>query len=312
MKVAVLIPCYNEGLTISKVVSDFNKNLPEADIYVYDNNSNDGTDNIARESGAIVRYEYRQGKGNVMRSMFSEIDADIYVLVDGDDTYPAEFVPQMIDLVASGKADMVIGDRLSNGTYTSENKRAFHNFGNNLVKKTINSIFKSNVKDIMTGLRVFNKTFIKNYPILSKGFEVETEMTLHALDKNFKLKEVEIDYRDRPEGSVSKLNTVTDGIKVIKTIIRIFKDFKPMSFFGITAVLLMIIGFSFGAPVLYEFLMTGFVRHIPLAILAAAIELLATMSLVCGLILDTVVKIDKRNYELRLMDFIGKYNNRLE
>ena len=307
-----MIPCYNEALTIDKVVKDFKRELPEADVYVYDNNSSDGTDEIARNAGAIVRYEYRQGKGNVMRSMFSEINADIYALVDGDDTYPAEFAPKMIDLIISGKADMVIGDRLSNGTYTSENKRAFHNFGNSLVKKTINSIFKSDVKDIMTGLRVFNKTFIKNYPIMSKGFEVETEMTLHSLDKNFRLKEVEIDYRDRPEGSVSKLNTVTDGIKVIKTIIRIFKDYKPLTFFGWVAIALILIGLVFGTPVLYEYFTTGYVRHIPLAILAAAVESLATMSLVCGLILDTVVKIDKRNYELRLMDYIDKYKNGLE
>ena len=231
-KIAVLIPCYNESKTIEKVVKDYKKALPEADIYVYDNNSKDHTDEIARKAGAIVKYEYKQGKGNVIRSMFRDIDADCYLMIDGDDTYPAEHAREMCDYILNGQADMVIGDRLSS-TYFEENKRPFHNFGNVLVRGLINKLFKSNVRDIMTGYRAFSYSFVKTFPILSKGFEIETEMTIHSLDKNLLLKEIPVQYRDRPEGSVSKLNTVSDGIKVIKTIGRLFKEYKPQVFFSI-------------------------------------------------------------------------------
>ena len=226
-KVAVLIPCYNESITIEKVVRDYRRVLPEAVIYVYDNNSTDGTDRIARDAGAIVRYEYRQGKGNVIRSMFRDIEAQCYLMIDGDDTYPAEDAPQMIDLVLNKGVDMVIGDRLSS-TYFTENKRPFHNSGNLVVRGLINRLFRSNVKDIMTGYRAFSRLFVKSFPVLSKGFEIETEMTIHALDKNFLLEEVPVSYRDRPTGSESKLNTVSDGVKVLKTIMNLFRDYKPL------------------------------------------------------------------------------------
>lgn len=304
--IAVLIPCYNEGVAIRKVVEDFKKELPEADIYVYDNNSSDNTVAEATEAGAIVRYEYRQGKGNVMRRMFTEIEADIYVLVDGDDTYPAESVKEMIALVESGKADMVNGDRLSNGSYVSENKRKFHNLGNNLVKKVINFLFKSDIKDIMTGYRVFSRKFVKNWPITSEGFEIETEMTLHALDKRFLICEVPIEYRDRPEGAESKLNTFADGIKVLKKIVAIFKDYRPFAFFGSLGLLFCGLGILSGAPVLYEYFTTKLIFHIPLAILAAALEMLALNLLTCGFILDTIAKNDKKNYELQLINFEGR------
>lgn len=305
-EIAVLVPCYNEAVTIAKVVRDFKRELPKARVYVYDNNSTDGTDEIARRSGAVVRYEYAQGKGNVMRRMFSEINADIYILADGDDTYPAEAAREMIALIREGKADMVTGDRLSNGAYTSENKRRFHNFGNNLVKRAVNTIFRAQVNDIMSGYRAFNKLFVKNFPVMSKGFEIETEMTIHALDRGFMIKEVPIDYRDRPEGSVSKLNTFSDGFKVIRTIVKIFKHYRPLAFFRICAFFTFIAGIACGAPVLYEFFKTEFITHVPLAILASAVVLLAMLMLICGIILDTVVSADKRRYELRLIDFRSK------
>ena len=238
MSIAVLIPCYNESKTIEKVIRDYKAVLPEADIYVYDNNSSDGTDEIARAAGAIVRYERRQGKGNVIRSMFREIDADCYLMIDGDDTYPAENARDMVDKILNGGYDMVIGDRLSS-TYFTENKRPFHNTGNVLVRKLVNLFFKGNVTDIMTGYRAFSRMFVKGFPILSKGFEIETEMTIHALDKNLALISVPVGYRDRPEGSVSKLNTFSDGFKVLKTIARLFKDYKPFMFFSIIAAVLM-------------------------------------------------------------------------
>lgn len=234
--IAVLIPCYNESKTIAKVVNDFKSALPEATVYVYDNNSTDGTDVIAREAGTVVRYERRQGKGNVIRSMFRDIDSDCYIMIDGDDTYPADYAREMCDKVINEGYDMVIGDRLS-GTYFQENKRPFHNFGNVLVRKLINYIFRSDVKDIMTGYRAFSKPFVKHFPVLSKGFEIETEMTIHALDKNFLLKEIPIQYRDRPAGSVSKLNTYKDGFKVLMTITKLFRDYKPFAFFSIFALL---------------------------------------------------------------------------
>lgn len=282
---------------------DFRKELPDAEIYVYDNNSTDNTIAEAEAAGAIVRHEYRQGKGNVVRRMFTEIQADIYVLVDGDDTYPAESVREMIELVKSGKADMVNGDRLTNGSYTIENKRKFHNMGNNLVKNVINFLFKSEIRDIMTGYRVFNKKFVKNWAVTSEGFEIETEMTLHALDKRFSICEVPIIYRDRPDGAESKLNTFSDGIKVLKKIVAIFKDYRPFAFFCSLGLMFCFLGILCGIPVLYEFATQKFISHIPLTILAAALEMLALNLMTCGFILDTIAKNDKKNYELRLIHY---------
>ena len=303
MKTAVLIPCYNEELTIEKVIKDFKKELPDADIYVYDNNSKDKTAQIAKANGAIVKHEYRQGKGNVVRSMFRDIDADIYVMVDGDDTYPAEEVHKLIKPVQEGRADMAIGDRLTNGTYQKENKRHFHEFGNNLVRKSINVLFNTKLKDIMTEYRVFNKVFVKNMPVMSPKFEIETEMSLHALDKKFIIEEIPIVYRDRPEGSISKLNTVSDGMKVIKTIIKMFKDFKPRQFFWVIALIFVIIGLIVGIPVIVEFAKTGYITKVPSAILATGIMTIALIIGQCGVILDTVVKQNRENYELQLSRF---------
>ena len=302
-KIAVLIPCYNEELTIEKVIKDFRKELPEADIYVYNNNSKDRTKEIAIKNGAIVVDEYKQGKGNVVRSQFRDIEADIYVMVDGDDTYPAEFVHQLIEPVRNGQADMTIGDRLSNGTYQKENKRPFYEFGNNLVKKAINVLFDTKLKDIMTGYRVFNKRFVKNMPVLSPKFEIETEMSLYALDKKYIIKEIPIVYRDRPEGSSSKLNTVGDGIKVVKTIARMFKDYKPFKFFGLIALILFIIGLAIGIPVLVEFFKTAYITKVPSAILATGFMGLAAVSLQCGIVLDTITRQHKEDYELNLLRY---------
>lgn len=302
-KIAVLIPCYNEELTIEKVIKDFRKELPEADIYVYNNNSKDRTKEIAIKNGAIVVDEYKQGKGNVVRSQFRDIEADIYVMVDGDDTYPAEFIHQLIEPVINGQADMTIGDRLSNGTYQKENKRPFHEFGNNLVKKAINVLFDTKLKDIMTGYRVFNKRFVKNMPVLSPKFEIETEMSLYALDKKYIIKEIPIVYRDRPEGSSSKLNTVGDGIKVVKTIARMFKDYKPFKFFGLIALILFIIGLAIGIPVLVEFFKTAYITKVPSAILATGFMGLAAVSLQCGIVLDTITRQHKEDYELNLLRY---------
>lgn len=302
-KIAVLIPCYNEELTIEKVIKDFRKELPEADIYVYNNNSKDRTKEIAIKNGAIVVDEYKQGKGNVVRSQFRDIEADIYVMVDGDDTYPAEFIHQLIEPVRNGQADMTIGDRLSNGTYQKENKRPFHEFGNNLVKKAINVLFDTKLKDIMTGYRVFNKRFVKNMPVLSPKFEIETEMSLYALDKKYIIKEIPILYRDRPEGSSSKLNTVGDGIKVVKTIARMFKDYKPFKFFGVIALILFIIGLAIGIPVLVEFFKTAYITKVPSAILATGFMGLAAVSLQCGIVLDTITRQHKEDYELNLLRY---------
>ncbi|KOP77117.1 glycosyltransferase family 2 protein [Priestia aryabhattai] len=300
MKVAVLIPCYNEEVTIGKVIDDFKHELPSADIYVYDNNSKDRTSEIALEHGAIVKKEFKQGKGNVVRSMFQEIDADCYVMVDGDDTYPAEFVHQLIEPIRNREANMVIGDRLSNGTYLEENKRAFHNFGNNLVRSLINGLYKSNIKDIMTGYRAYDKLFVKSIPVMSPGFEIETEMSLHALDKRFRLKEIAIDYRDRPEGSESKLNTFSDGFKVLRMIFTLFKEYKPLQFFSIWTVLFIVAGLAVGAPVLYEFFDTGFITKVPSSILATGLMVLGVLSFVCGLILDTIASLNRKQYELEL------------
>ena len=301
-KVAVLIPCYNEELTIEKVIKDFKRELPEADIYVYNNNSKDNSYEIAKNAGAIVRNEYKQGKGNVVRSMFEQIEADIYVLVDGDDTYPAEMAKELIEAVRNG-ADMAVGDRLSNGTYLKENKRRFHNLGNSLVKNAINVLFQVNLKDIMSGYRAYSKKFVKNFPILTKKFEIETEMTLHALDKNYMIKEIPIDYRDRPQGSISKLNTISDGIKVVKTIGTMFKYYKPLKFFSIMALILLILGLIIGIPVIVEFAKTQYVSKVPSAILATGFVMLAFVVEQCGIILHTTVKKNRELYELNLLRY---------
>ncbi len=297
--IAVLIPCYNEAKTIEKVVKDYKKVLPEATIYVYDNNSTDGTDEIARKAGAEVRYEYRQGKGNVIRTMFREIEADCYLMIDGDDTYPSENAREMCDLVLNGKADMVIGDRLSS-TYFTENKRPFHNFGNRIVRWLINFLFKNEVKDIMTGYRAFSYEFVKGFPVLSKGFEIETEMTIHAVDKNFKLVEVPVNYRDRPEGSVSKLNTYSDGLKVLKTIATLFKEYKPAMFFNMWAILLLIIGILIGLPAYIGYFQTGLVEKFPSLIVSCFAIMMALLFWVTGIILQVIAKKEKQNYELYL------------
>lgn len=303
-KIAILIPCYNEEKTIEKVILDFKKELPDSEIYVYNNNSTDGTLEIINSIECItVRNEYNQGKGNVVRRMFREINADIYVMVDGDDTYPAEEVHKLIEPIIDGKADMTVGDRLSNGTYKNENKRKFHEFGNNLVKKSINLLFRNNLKDIMSGYRAFNRIFVKNVAILSPKFEVETELTLSALDKRFIIKEIPIIYRDRPEGSVSKLNTIQDGIKVTKTILKMYKDYKPRKFFFSIALVLLILGLITGIPVLVEFAKTHFITKLPSAVLATGLILLAAIAFQCGLILDTIVKANKEKYELNLLRY---------
>ena len=302
-KIAVLIPCYNEEYTIEKVVNDFKKELPKANIYVYDNNSKDKTIEKAKKAGAIVRSESRQGNGNVIRTLFNEIEADIYVIVDGDDTYQAEYVHQLIEPIIENQADMTVGDRLSNGTYQQKNKRHFHNFGNKLVRKSINTLFNSKLRDIMTGYRAFNKRFVKNMPVMSANFELETEMTLFALDKKYRIKEIPIEFRERPEGSKSKVNTFTDGMKVIKTIIKMFKDYRPLKFFSIIFIILFSIGILVGIPVIIEFYKTGYITKMPSAILATGIITLSVISEQCGLILHTIVKLDKQNYELNLLRY---------
>ncbi len=298
-KIAVLIPCYNESKTIAKVVSDYKAALPEADVYVYDNNSTDHTDEIARAAGAIVRYERRQGKGNVIRSMFREIDADCYVMADGDDTYPAEYAPEMVRLVLEENADMVVGDRLS-ATYFTENKRPFHNMGNRVVRGLINLLFHSSIHDIMTGYRAFSPLFVKSFPVLSQGFEIETEMTIHALDKNFYLREIPVNYRDRPEGSVSKLNTVRDGIRVLKMIFLLFRDYRPMSFFGILGGLFGLVGLGAFIPVLAEYFHTGLVPRFPTLIASVGLMTVAVLFWMAGLILTVINKKHRQLYELFL------------
>lgn len=312
-KIAVLIPCYNESQTIGKVVGDFKKVLPCADIYVYDNNSVDGTDEIARENGAIVRYEHMQGKGNVVRRMFREIDADCYILVDGDDTYPAEHAKEMAEWVLNKNVDMVIGDRLST-TYFAENKRAFHGFGNKVVRSLINGIFKGNVKDIMTGYRAFSPLFVKNFPVISKGFEIETEMTIYALDKNIYIKEIPVEYRDRPEGSQSKLNTFSDGIKVLNMILQLFREYRPLGFFTWIAVFLGAIGIGMFIPVFIDYLNTGLVERFPTLIVAGFMVVAALLFWMCGVILQVVVKKHRQLSEVQ-MNIIGKLyrkNNKKE
>ena len=299
MTIAVLIPCYNEAKTIAKVVRDYRAALPEADIYVYDNNSTDHTDDIAREAGAIVRYEYRQGKGNVIRSVFREIDADCYLMIDGDDTYPAENAREMVNLVLERKVDMVVGDRLS-ATYYTENKRPFHNLGNRLVKGLVNTIFKGSVSDIMTGYRAFSYQFVKSFPVLSKGFEIETEMTIHALDKNLSVQSVQVEYRDRPADSPSKLNTYSDGMKVLRTIVRLYKEYRPMSFFGLLAALMALVSVILFIPIFAEYLHTGLVPRFPTLIVCGVMGTMALLLWVCGLILDTVAKKHRQLFEINL------------
>lgn len=299
-KIAVLIPCYNEGLTIEKVVKDYKAALPDADVYVYDNNSTDDTVKKAKKAGAVVRYESRQGKGNVIRTMFKEIDADCYLMVDGDNTYSSSHARELCDYVLNEKVDMVIGDRLSS-TYFSENKRLFHNFGNKLVRLLINFLFRSSIRDIMTGYRAFSYEFVKSFPVLSKGFEIETEMTIHALDKNFCIKEIPVLYSDRPTGSVSKLNTYSDGIKVLKTIARLFKEYKPMVFFGFISILFFIISILFGIPVFVEYFKTKLVKRFPTLIFSGFMLMISMLMFICGIILEVVVKKHRQLFELFLI-----------
>lgn len=300
--VAVLIPCYNEALTIEKVVSDFQRVLPEAVIYVYDNNSDDGTGEIAAGAGAVVRREYRQGKGNVIRSMFRDIDARCYIMTDGDDTYPAESAREMADIILSGKADMVIGDRLSS-TYFTENKRPFHNSGNVMVRRFINLFWgegRERVKDVMTGYRAFSPLFVKSFPVLSKGFEIETEMTIHALDQNLALWNVPVTYRDRPAGSVSKLNTFSDGIRVLKTIFMLYKDYRPLRFFTAAAAFFLVLALLFFLPVLHNYVMTGLVPRLPTLITSGFLTMTAVAAEGVGLVLDTSVKNARKNREIQM------------
>ena len=300
-RIAVLVPCFNEQKTINDVVSSFKTALPNAAVYVYDNNSTDSTAQIAQKAGAVVCHEYRQGKGNVVRSMFRDIEADCYLIVDGDNTYPADVAPEMCRLVLEGKADMVIGDRLSS-TYFKENKRAFHNFGNNLVRKAINFLWrpKEPILDVMTGMRAFSPLFVKSFPVLSKGFEIETEMTIHALDHNFLIRSIPVQYKDRPHGSHSKLNTYSDGAKVLLTIFNLFRDYKPLKFFGLLSVVLGILSLVLFIPVFSEFLRTGLVPRFPTLIVTVVMMLAAFLSMVCGLILDTNAKNSRKNFEVQL------------
>lgn len=300
-KVVVLVPCYNESQTIEKVIKDYKAALPEADIYVYDNNSSDGTDKIASKAGAVVSYEYRQGKGNVIRSMFRDINADCYLMIDGDDTYPAENAQEMCNLILQGKADMVIGDRLSS-TYFRENKRPFHNFGNVMVRKCINTFWHSTkpIVDVMTGYRAFSPIFVKSFPVLSQGFEIETEMTIHALDKNLLVKSIPVQYRDRPAGSESKLNTYRDGIKVMFTIFNLYRNYQPLKFFGLAAFIMAALAIILFVPIFIEYLEIGLVPRMPTLIVSAILMLAAFLSSVCGLILDTIANNSRKNFEIQM------------
>lgn len=299
-KIAVLIPCYNESKTIAGVVADYKAALPEATIYVYDNNSTDKSDELARAAGAIVRYERRQGKGQVIRSMFRDIDALCYLMIDGDNTYPAEYAREMVDIILAGRADMVIGDRLSS-TYFTENRRPFHNFGNVLVRCMINTLFKSDVRDIMTGYRAFSYAFVKTFPVLSKGFELETEMTIHALDKNLRIENVVVSYRDRPSGSCSKLNTCTDGFKVVRCVFRLYKNYRPFRFFGAIALLLAILAAVLFIPVLFEYFRTGLVARFPTLIVSGFLGLAAVHAFFGGMILDVLIGHERQEFEMRLL-----------
>lgn len=299
-KIAVLIPCYNEEVTIHKVVSDFKRELPEADIYVYDNNSSDNTSKLAKDAGAIVRFEPRQGKGNVVRQMFRDIDADCYLMVDGGDTYPAESARELCEPILNGEADMTVGDRLSNGTYAEENKRAFHGFGNDLVRAMIKWIYGYSFDDVMTGYRAFSRPFVKTFPVMSEGFQIETEISIHAVDRRWRIKDVPIVYRDRPEGSVSKLNTIGDGMKVMIAIASLFKNYRPLKFFSLAALVLAAIGLLLGIPVIVEFFETGLVPRLPTALLATAFMFLCGLSFATGLVLDNLAKTERKQWELEV------------
>jgi len=309
-KIAVLIPCYNEAKTIEKVVKDTRAALPEAVIYVYDNNSTDETAKIAAEAGAVVRHEYQQGKGNVIRTMFREIDAHCYIMIDGDDTYPLEFAREMADAVLERNADMVIGDRLSS-TYFQENKRPFHNFGNSLVRAGINQLFGCKIKDIMTGYRAFGYGFVKTFPVLSKGFEIETEMTIHAVSNNMAIENVVVEYRDRPEGSESKLNTYSDGMKVLFTMVKLYKNYKPLGFFTLLSVLLTLLSVGFMVPVVVDFVNTGLVERFPTLIVCCFVELAAIQSFFAGMILEVIAAKDRREFEYRYNETV-RISNRLK
>lgn len=306
--VAVLIPCYNEAVTIGKVVDDFRRELPNATVYVYDNNSSDDTASIARAHGAVVRTERRQGKGNVVRQMLRDIDADYYIMVDGDDTYPAEAARELLAPLIADEADMSVGDRLSNGTYGQENDRAFHGFGNDLVRILIKWIYGFEFKDVMTGYRAFNAVFAKTMPVLSPGFEIETELSIHAVDKRWRIAEVAIDYRDRPEGSESKLDTFSDGCKVLLMIMSLFKDYRPLALFSWVALLFCVLGLIAGIPVIWEFAATGLVPKLPSALLAVALVFIGLLAFTCGLILDTVVKGSRKQYEIQVTEAYREYN----
>ena len=300
IEITVIIPCYNEAQTIQKVVNDFKRILPEATIYVYDNNSTDGTDTLAKDVGAVVRYEAKQGKGNVIRRAFREIEADCYLLVDGDDTYPADNAVEMIHIILEEHADMVIGDRLSDN-YFNENKRPFHNVGNRLVRFLINRIFHSEIQDIMSGYRAFSRKFVKTFPVLCKGFEIETEMTIHGLDKNLHIREVPIRYRNRPEGSISKLKTFRDGFKVLSTIAQLYRFYRPFAFFGLLSVFMCIFSVVLFFPVFVDYLKTGFVDRFPTLIVCGFLFLGAMLSFFSGLILDTLIRTHKHIFELFLL-----------
>lgn len=310
-KIAILIPCYNESLTVAKVVADWQSALPEATVYVYDNNSSDGTAEIAQKAGAVVRHEYMQGKGNVIRRMFREIDAQCYVMVDGDDTYPADRAREMVDLVLHHQSDMVVGDRLSS-TYFTENKRPFHNFGNTLVRSSINALFHANIRDIMTGCRAFSYEFVKTFPVLSAGFEIETEMTIHALDKNMKIDNVVIPYQDRPAGSESKLNTVKDGLKVLGTILSLHRTYKPYSFFSLICLGLLLLAGVFFLPVLITYIQTGFVPNFPTLIVCGFTALAALLSFFTGLQLQNSVQKNKQDFEMQRIAANARYRKLLE
>lgn len=305
MKLVVLVPCYNEELTIKKVVSDFKKELPDAEIIVFDNNSTDKTFQIAIESGATVYKEGRQGKGNVVRTMFKDIDADIYVMVDGDDTYPAESVHLLVDKIKEGM-DMAIGDRLSNGTYITENKRNFHEFGNKLVRYLINKLFNVELRDIMSGYRAFSREFVKNYPSLCSGFQLETDMTIYALDRKFNICELPINFRERPSGSFSKLSTFSDGFKVVFTIFNLYRYYKPLLYFGWVSIFFLSLTLITGLPVVFEFIEAQYITKVPSAILASGLGILAILSFTTGVILDTVIRINKENFELKIKNDKGK------
>lgn len=299
-EIAVIIPCYNEALTIGKVVDDFKRELPGATVYVYDNDSTDATGAIAMKHGATVRFEPRRGKGNVCRQMFRDIDAACYLMVDGDDTYPAEAARCLCEPILAGQADMAVGDRLSNGTYAKQNRRVFHGFGNDLVRDMIRWIYGYEYSDVMTGYRAMSKPFVKTFPVLSCGFQIETELSIHAVDRRWRIRNVPVDYRDRPEGSVSKLNTLTDGLKVMAMVGTLFKDYRPLKFFSLVALSFFIVGLALGLPIIHEFAATGAVPRFPTALLAAALMFLCALSLVTGLILDAVAKSDRRQWELEV------------